>query len=90
MRAPSIFARLHVLYSSDGIVVWIPAGKAQAVPGYCAAPNKIDWPAAIRCGPLCWMAPSAATGRWLRAGTCGTFFIRGSAYSGKPAHRWLT
>ena len=45
-----------------GLLVWIPAGKAQAVPGYCTAPNKIDWPAANPVWSLCWVAPSSSDG----------------------------
>lgn len=35
---------------------------AQAVPGYCSAPNKIDWPAANPVWSLCWVNPQASSG----------------------------
>lgn len=31
--------------------------SAQAVPGYCEPPNKIDWPASNPVWSLCWYAP---------------------------------
>lgn len=34
----------------------VPAG-AQAVPGYCEAPHKIDWPVSNPVWSLCWYAP---------------------------------
>src|SRR5216683_2810083 len=58
-------------YTGTGPIFWIflmglfagtPAGHAQTVPGYCSAPNKINWPAANPVWSLCWVAPSSSDG----------------------------
>ena len=36
--------------------------SAQAVPGYCAAPYKINWPAANPVWSLCWTPPNSSSG----------------------------
>ncbi|HKR02698.1 MAG TPA: hypothetical protein VJT09_18610 [Pyrinomonadaceae bacterium] len=39
-----------------------PSASAQAVPGYCAPPYKINWPAANPVWSLCWLPPDNSSG----------------------------
>jgi hypothetical protein len=39
-----------------------PVAYSQAVPGYCNAPYKINWPAASPVWSLCWTPPNSSSG----------------------------
>src|SRR2546428_699718 len=39
-----------------------PTAYGQAVPGYCVAPYKINWPAANPVWSLCWTPPDSSSG----------------------------
>lgn len=47
-----------------GMLVLLLAAPAftQAVPGYCSAPNKINWPSANPVWSLCWINPETSSG----------------------------
>jgi len=42
--------------------LFAPAVSAQAVPGYCNPPNKINWPDANPVWSLCWVSPANSSG----------------------------
>ncbi|HEX8920474.1 MAG TPA: hypothetical protein VF766_03285, partial [Pyrinomonadaceae bacterium] len=45
-----------------GIWPALNSAQAQAVPGFCSAPYKINWPSANPVWSLCWTPPPSSSG----------------------------
>jgi hypothetical protein len=60
--------RKHLIVAAavmSGVALWMSAGSVasgQAVPGYCVAPYKINWPASNPVWSLCWVPPDNSSG----------------------------
>lgn len=62
MRGACVRTTVLLALTLVGGVAFVPRAHAQAVPGFCAAPYKINWPTLNPVWSLCWTPPDQSSG----------------------------